>query len=276
MRGRAGIVIAAVLAGCGDNAGVPDGPWGEPTLLFPTSVADDDDPSLTADRLELYFNRDQDVYAAIRPTTSAPWSEPVRVAELSTPGFETTPEISEDGLTIYLATAPAGDPDLDIYVATRPTRFASWGALVVVDALSSTTVDGAAFISADQRTAVFGTDRTANTDHDLYLSERASPELAWPAPMELAALHSSASDWSPMLSADKLTLYFVSYRSGGGDLYVSHRASLDDAFDSPSLIEELTTPAAEADPWVSPDGHHLVFTTDRDHAGIESLYESSR
>ncbi|CAN5915344.1 hypothetical protein BH11MYX3_BH11MYX3_44280 [soil metagenome] len=265
-----------VIAGCGDNLGVEDGPWGEATPLFPTAVADDDDPSLTADRLELYFNRDQDVYTAMRTTVASAWSAPVRVAELSTPGFETTPEVSGDGLTLYLASALPGDPDLDIYVATRASRGAAWSAPVIVEALSSKTVDGAAYVSEDGRTAVIGSDRAAGTDHDLFLSERASPDQPWPAPVQLEALRSPASDWSPALSADKLTLYFVSYRSGGGDLYISHRASLDAPFEPPALIDERTTPAAEADPWISPDGHHLVFTTDREHPGIESLYETSR
>src|SRR5205085_11755798 len=118
-----------------------------------------------------------------------------------------------------------------------------------VDALDSTTVDGAAFISADRLTAVIGTDRKANTDHDLYWSERADPSAPWPAPVELAALDSAASDWSPMLSTDKRTLLFVSYRSGAGDLYLSHRTSTNAAFSTPEIIDELSTPAAEADPW---------------------------
>jgi Tol biopolymer transport system component len=284
------VLLVTALVGCGDNLPGPDdaavadvgeadplGPWGAPHPMFLTSVADDDDPSLTADMLELYFNRDRDVYVSTRSTTSAPWSPPSLVAELSTPSFETTPEVSGDGLTLYLASDRAGGlGGIDIYVATRATRNDPWSVPAPVDALDSMTVDGAAYVTDDRTTAVIGTDRKANTDHDLFVSVRTDADQPWPTPVELAAVNSPAADWSPMLSKDKLTLYFVSYRSGGGDLYVSHRTEPTAAFPAPAPIAELSTPAAEADPWISPDGHHLVFTTDRDHLGIESLYEASR
>ena len=278
------------MAGCGDNLPPPAtdapadayvdplGPWRPPVLLLPAAgTDDDDDPSLTADLLELYFNRAQDIYVATRASTSSPWSTPVLVTELSSPSFETTPEIAGDGLSITFASDRTGGlGGLDIYVATRSTRAAPWGAPVPIDALDSPLLDGAAYFTADGTTAVIGTDRKANTDHDLYWSVRRTRSDPWPAPVELAALDSPAADWSPMLSADKKTLLFVSYRSGNGDLYTSHRASQTDDFDAPALIAELATPAADADPWLAPDGHMLVFSSDRDHVGIQSLYVSIR
>jgi hypothetical protein len=263
------LAVVLLVAGCGDNLpapavdAAPPLSWGAPTPLCPASVADDDDPSLTADRLELVFNREEDVYTTTRASLFAPWSTPALVAELSTASFETTPEISGDGLTIYFASDRTGD--LDIYVATRALRSAAWGTAMKIDTLDSTTADGAAYITADRLIAVIGTDRKANTDHDLYWSERTDPSVPWPAPVELAQLNSPVSDWSPMLSADKLTL-----------LYVSRRESLGDPFGSPDPIEELNTDADEADPWLSPDGHHLVFTSDRAHTGVGSLYAVSR
>ena len=283
------VCAVLVLAACGDNlpGPAPDaaadayvdplGRWGIPVPVFAASTTDDDDPTLTADLLELYFNRERDIYVATRATVSSPWSAPALVAELSTPSFETTPEISGDGLAIYFASDRAGGlGGLDVYVATRPARTAPWGAPQLVDALSSPSLDGAAFITADGTMAVLGSDRRANTDHDLYGSVRRSRNDPWPAPVELTVLDSPAADWSPMLSADKRTLLFVSYRSGNGDLYASHRARTADDFDPPSVIEELATPEADADPWLSPDGHLLVFSSDRDHPGTQALYVSTR
>lgn len=268
------LCVALAVAACGDNALAP-GPWGPPERLLPASTSDDDDPSLTSDLLELYFNREQDIYAATRPSLSAPWSTPVRIAELSTPGFETTPEIAGDGLSITFASdGLGGRGGLDIFLATRPSRTAAWGAPVEIDALDSATVDGAAYLTPDGTTAVLGTDRKANTDHDLYWSVRASASDPWPTPVELAALDSPAADWSPMLSADQQTLLFVSYRSGGGDLYTSEREG--DTFAAPTVIEELVSPQSDADPWLSPDGSMLVFSSDRDTPGTQALYVTTR
>jgi len=278
------LVTVLALAGCGDNLASPAapidaadllGPWGPAT---PLDLGFADDPSLTGDRREIYFNASDDIYVATRASTSDPWGTATVVAELSTASFETTPEVSRDGLTMYLASdRPGGTGATDIYVSTRATRTSPWSAPTELSALDSTTPDGAAWVTPDGLIAVIGTDRKAGTDHDLYLAERTDPASPWPAPIEIAAVNSPTADWSPALSDDGLTLYFYSYRSGGGDLYVSYRSSRASEFSSPNPIEGLTTEYSEADPWISADGRHIVFATDRDHPGSgESLFEASR
>src|SRR5262245_53540373 len=114
-------VVLALAGGCsfglpaaappsGDGAPTDDtappadtaalGPWGTPAPTF--AGTDDDDPSLTADLRELYFNRASDIYRATRASPSDAWSTPELVAELSSAASETTPEITGDGLTIFI------------------------------------------------------------------------------------------------------------------------------------------------------------------------------
>ena len=64
------------------------GPWGAPTAIPITPVADDD-PSATGDLLELYFNREEDIYVVTRASTADPWGTPEVVDELSSAEAET-------------------------------------------------------------------------------------------------------------------------------------------------------------------------------------------
>jgi hypothetical protein len=92
---------ASVPDTAGDASGTL-GAWGAPTLVM-TPVTLEDDPTLTADLRELYFNRDQTTIWRIRRTdVGAPWSPPEEVPELAP---ATTPEVAADGLTMYLASA---------------------------------------------------------------------------------------------------------------------------------------------------------------------------
>jgi hypothetical protein len=266
----------ASSAGAGSDALVPDspgdgpsdaapptGPWGTATVVFPGGVADDD-PTLTADLLELYFNRNSDIYVTTRTAIGSPWSVPSLVTELSTASPETTPEITSDGLTIFLSRSD------DIYVATRPNRATAWSTPVVVTELDSASIDAASAPTDDLLAIVLTSDRLT-VYSDLFISTRATVAAVWSAPVPLAEVNSAYADFSPMLSQDRLTIYFDSGRNGvDEDLYMATRTTTALPFSTPTPITELDTPAAEDDPWVSPDGHHIVF----ERAG--QLYEASR
>ena len=57
---------------------------------------------------------------------------------------------------------------------------------------------------------------------------------------------------------------------GGGlptaDLFVAPRRSVDEEFGSYLPLDDLNTPGDERDPWLTPDGKTLYFTSDRDGA----------
>jgi hypothetical protein len=65
------------------------------------------------------------------------------------------------------------------------------------------------------------------------------------------------------LSADGLSLYFASTRSGNADLYRARRVTLDSDFGEPEPLVGVNTPYEERMPWLSADEHTLYFTSTR-------------
>jgi hypothetical protein len=253
------------------DAAAPLGPWGAPVPVAITPVADDD-PSATGDLLELYFNRTQDIWVVTRPATTMPWGTPVRIAELSSPENDTTPEVSHDGLAIYLASnRPGGLGGNDIWCATRADRNALWSAPVLVPELNSTAIETSS-ATTDNLTMVLDSSRGLSAD--IYLSTRASPLDPWGVPTVLSPPSGATDDTNPSLTADRLELYFDSDRTGDAELHVAARADGSAAFAAAELITELAAPGLDNDAWISPDRRTLLFTSDRD--GTVRLWQATR
>lgn len=255
------------------DARIPFGPWSAPTPVDIPAV-NDDDPSLTGDQLELYFNRANDIFVTKRAAITDPWGPITLVAELSAVDItDTTPEVTYDGLTIFLASARAPLTGvLDLYVATRASRAQPFGAPVKVTELTTAQRE-AASASGDGLVMVFESNRDGN--NDTYLAERPNAGVAFGTPVPVTAINTASSDGNPMLSADGLELFFNSNRTADNELYVSVRASTADPFPAPTPITELNAATTdEQDPWISPDGRTLYFTSDRD--GTVRLWQSTR
>jgi Tol biopolymer transport system component len=253
------------------DGAAPLGPWQAPTPLDILAVADDD-PSATGDLLELYFNRDNDIYVTKRGSMSEPWDTPVAVAELDSADAETTPEVSYDGLTIYFASARAGTlGGNDIWRSSRASRAAAWSTPVHVIELSSAGADGAA-ASTDPRLIMIDSDRAGTLD--VFVAQRAMPSGAFGTPAAVDELNSADSDGNPMLAPDGLTVYFDSNRGGDGAIYAATRTTPTATFAAPAAIAELSAPGDDTDPWISPDGRTLYFTSNRD--GTLRLWQTTR
>jgi Tol biopolymer transport system component len=98
--------------------------------------------------------------------------------------------------------------------------------------------------------------------------ETAKKFSEWSAPVNLGPVVNSAfEEFLPEMSKDGLSLYFASNRPGpfgGEDLWVSRRATRDDAWDEPlNLGPNVNTSFNERSPALSRDGHFLFFATTR-------------
>lgn len=254
--------------GCSDTTTL--GPWREPTPLA-LDLTGIDDPTLTSDLLELYVNLSgTDIYVAKRASVAEPFGPTTRVVELSSGTAEGAPEVSGDGLSLYMTSMRAGT--FDIWLATRTDRTQPWSPPQPVTELNSPGEDFSSAPTDDQLTIVFTSDRNASAE--IFLSTRATSDTTWNTPLDLVEVGGTFHDAGPMLSSDGLTLFFDSNRTGTNDLYEARRATVDDSFDPPIAIVELATDQNEDDPWISPDGHTMIFSSDRD--GTRRLWQTTR
>ncbi|NQV27841.1 MAG: protein kinase [Rhodopirellula sp.] len=100
-------------------------------------------------------------------------------------------------------------------------------------------------------------------------------------PTNLGDVNSPQDDTEPVLSTDGLTLIFASNRpggSGGDDLWVATRASIDQPFSTPvNLGERVNSSRDDTAPTLSSDGLRLIFASNRSGGrGDFDLWISSR
>jgi hypothetical protein len=259
----------------------PTGPFGQ--IMLATGVdtsGDDDDPTLTDDQLEVYFEADvgvEDIYVARRSSITAPWSTPVVDTALQSPNIDLEPSVSADGLVMMLGSNRPAGANYDIYMSTRTLRADAWSTPVLVTELSTTGDDHEPTISRSGLELVMV--RFVGGNFELMHSTRPSSSAPWSSPVLLTQLNSAATEYSPCFAHDDLELWFASDRIAGGvdtDIYVATRSDLTQPFGSPQLVAELATTNRDEDPWLSPDGHTLYFVRGPPGTGPINIYMATR
>lgn len=262
------------------DAEPPLGPFAEPRRIEPLSLPgeSEDDPTVTADRLELIFNSNRtgnsQLFVSRRDSVDQPWGDPDPIPELNTGSNETAPEVSGDGLTLYFSSNRSGGKGgQDIWIARRDARDAAWDPPDLVPELNSSANDYSP-VEDDSGLAVYFYSTRDGGDQDLFVATRLSRDDPWREPMPVAELVTDDNDADPFVTGDGLTLYFGAGPAGTLDIQVARRDGVDAAFDPAEPVAELNSDGNDTDPWLSPEGRYVVFTSDR--AGDRDLYEAER
>ncbi len=246
-------------------------PFGEPTpLTGVVSAGEDDDPSLTADMLEIYFLRDADLWRAERTSVIAPWSAALPVSELNSATTELRPSVAGDGLTMYFGRGTAGS--YDIYVATRAARTAPWDppALLGLDLNLPDTSELPGWSSPDG--LMLFVESTAGVNHDIFVGTRESTSESFiGAPFD--AIEFGNTDGAPAATADGSTLVFASSRSG--EMSIWEAIEVQGTWFLQRHVE-LDGVGVRGTPWLSPDGTAVVFTGTRQGSTDDELYTATR
>jgi hypothetical protein len=264
-----------------------------------------DNPTLTADLLEIYFTTNRvsnngDVWFATRPSPDVPFGAPAAVPVINGPDtFETSSAISADGLTLWFGSdRPGGVGSIDIWVSQRASRTAEWSTPIDVLALNSPADDiprppgqrGLVMPMASTKVVP----ENPNAVYQTYLAARPNAGAPFGAPQPIPLLDfTNSSTVDGFLTDDGLTLFYSSgpatpvadagsdaavdaaaATADGGvaksDLYVAFRRSTTEASWETQPLTDLNTAADERDPWLTPDGKTLYFTSDRD--GTLTIY----
>src|SRR5688572_17089779 len=293
------LVCAVLVTGCDselvtlgriprqDPGGSTGGASSEPVFRFsePVLVAGlqspvkDDNPTLTADLREIYFTSTRegnaDVYVATRSSDDEPFGEPVRVAAVSSDEDDASPAIALDGQTLWVGLDTEDDDveDTDIWFVSRLPN-GGWSALESATSLNSSAKDiprqpaGSAALTI----MPLGSQRNSDDYQTFFASRSSGGGFGVPAPIPELEPWTRVVDG--FLTQDLLTLFFSSGEGEDkGDLFVVSRPSLAAPFGEPVALEGINTDDDERDPWLSPDGRRLFFTSNRSDS--HDIYEAA-
>jgi beta-lactamase regulating signal transducer with metallopeptidase domain/Tol biopolymer transport system component len=181
------------------------------------------------------------------------------------------PSISADGLSLYFqSNRPGGYGKKDIWVTKRASVSDPWGPPVNLGPIvNSSSYEWGPCISADGlelffypsvRPGGFG-------ESDISVTTRKTKADPWGTPVNLGpTVNSSVTEGQPSISADGLSLYYTSWRTGygKGDLWVTRRVTTNDPWrPSVNLGPTVNSSSKDTGSSISTDGLLLYFVSDR-------------
>jgi len=265
--------------------------------LVINSASSDYGACVSADSLELYFCSERpvgsgaaDIWVSTRQSIDDPWGPPTNLGStVNSPYSDSYPSLSSDGLTLYFSDAYSGSPRPgglgggDIWMTTRPSRNASWGAPVNMGApINSSNLDISPTISGDGLTLVFTSNNRAGGigSWDLWMSTRISVQDPWGPLVNLGpTVNSGAWDGECGLSWDGRAVLYDSGRAGivgAVDMLMSTRKTLADPWAvAVNLGPVVNSSGNDGTPRVSPDMKTIYFCSDRPGGfGSYDLFEA--
>lgn len=252
-----------------DGAPVSTGPSGETTSSSTTAGEGEDESSDSESGID---DTGTDTSEPVDPLD--PWGPPQLVVELSSDGKDDDPSLAPNLLEIYFASNRDGPED--IYVATRTSLDEPWGVPVPVTGLGPVPPQGrgSPAVSLSGTTLFFS--QNLGGDIDLYVATRVNAEAPFSDPIPVDALNTRNDDFAAAPGADLLTMVFARNSGSNADLWWTSRPSSAAAWGEPMLITEVSSPAEDSTPWISPDATVLMFSSNRPDEGLLDLYVSTR
>jgi hypothetical protein len=276
------VAVCVLLAGCGRIAfdSVNDAAPAAPTFSAPNAIAElsagagTDDPTLTQDQREIYFatyrnaSIHEQVWHATRATVDSAWDAPTLAAELDDNTNNGSPELSFDGLTLYVSKTATGNGD--IYEATRPTLGAAFGMPILISGdVNTNAQEFSGTPSADGLEFFYHV--TAQTDGtglgELWVATRATTSSVWSNAHRIDELADGYDARNPFPTADGLVLYFSSASPLGDptsakkQIFRATRATRTAPWNPALPVESLRDVTSDLqDPWLPADQSRIYFS----------------
>jgi hypothetical protein len=206
-----------------------------PVALAPVNgdATEEGTPFIGSDDRSLYFFStrpdpaapgDRDLWVATRADGGAAFSPPVLVADVNTEELEHLPRLSSDGLTLSFVSG-RDSPNLgsNIWQAVRGSLSEPFGVPVELPGVNSDSRDEGFWLSPDELTVFFASNRLVQADMDIWFATRDSVGDAFGPAEALDVVNTSSQDLDPALTDDGFELFFASNRSGTMQLYRTAR-----------------------------------------------------
>lgn len=274
------------LPGRAAGAGGSPGSTGSAELDAAAPSSDASQPALGAPLPDGGASRDAGSPLA-RDADAEPTAPAVSLCTLSAPELLGSPNFpgndlwspspSADGLSLFFAVLVPGWVE-QIAVSVRSTPSAAFGDGQSLPAPVNTNTEGTPALSADGLSLYFFSERAGGAGgRDLYLATRSSTSAQFDTVRALVALNTPEREHLPRVSADELTLHFVSNRSGDTEIWRATRASRTADFEAPQLVPELNSDSEDGAVTLSPDGLEAILSSNRAGTlGGRDLYRATR
>ncbi len=259
--------------------------WGTAVNLGPSvnSSSDDAGPNISADGLSLYFSSNRsggaggyDLWCTTRATINDDWGPAANLGQPPNSQYSYwEPSISSDGLTLYFSDShsptfgnrlPGGlGGQGDIWMVTRASVNGAWGEPINLGPAVNSQHAIHPSISSDSLSLYFQTHRSGALGHcDIMVATRKSIFDPFGNPVFLKNVNNSGPDWTPDISTDGLTLFFMR-NPGPTEIWASTRGTTDDDFGAPiKLPHQINMPGYDNGiPNLSADGSTLYFMSSR-------------
>jgi hypothetical protein len=251
-----GAIDAAMI-----DAVLPTGPFGPPMVVGElNTTSSEDDISLTADLLEIYFMTARTgtnvLHRATRASATEPWSTPSEVLDLTVD--INNPRISNDGLTLYFATGDAPNVGMqDLWFATRPDRSSPWQSPQPLPGINTTGNEIEPWMLDTQLVLYF-----TLSSSGIMRAERSSRTDPFGPATVVDPLVASGYQGTAWVDESEQLVLFHSDSTPNRELFYSTRVPAQD-WAAPLVMSELNSPSSDADPWMSPDRHVVFFVSTR-------------
>lgn len=186
------------------------------------------------------------------------------VTELNSGMDDFTPSLSADELTVvFSSTRVGGSGSSDIYIATRTSRTAPFGAPSLVAGVNSTGNDSRPIITADGLALYLEHLPNPNSAWDVMKATRGSTSGQFGTPTQVVAIDTTSNEVAPFVMPDQSAIYFVSSRGGNNDIWTASGTA--GAFGAPALASgtNLSGAPTEDYPTLTPDQLTMYFASDR-------------
>jgi hypothetical protein len=225
-------------------------------------------PFVSFDGLSLYFARvrtDTFYYARIfEATREEPYGPFTSVSKVLSSSNQHVyfMWVSPDNLRMYY-TAQTETPILyQLKVSERASVNDPWPAGSDISELNMLGRLSAPSLTADELNIFFHSPNIAGGlgGYDIWMATRTEVNLPFSGVRNLTEINTAASDNSPSVSPDGLTLYFNSNRNGSSQIFKATRNSLSEPFGNIEHLSSFDTPGGHSvHPCISSDGKALYF-----------------